>query len=122
MLTFYFSLMDTEGQRSRFEKIYRENAVLEAVKNLPVHYRDVFLLKYSLGLTNGEIGELLGLTVSGVKQRVVRGKELLRAELTEAGFGIPYAVQGHAASGSGDAGMPGAGTGKYPPVSHFRAV
>ena len=47
------------------------------------------MLKYSLGLTNGEIGELLGLTVSGVKQRVVRGKELLRAELTEAGFGIP---------------------------------
>ena len=89
MLTFYFSLMDTEGQRSRFEKIYGENAVLEAVKNLPVHYRDVFLLKYSLGLTNGEIGELLGLTVSGVKQRVARGKELLRAELTEAGFGIP---------------------------------
>lgn len=172
MLTFYFSLMDTEGQRSRFEKIYRENCqlmlalalrilrepylaedavqdafvrvashmetverledwqarryvltaarnaaidlyrkrsrqalseipyedpeagaelvqaedsrentVLEAVKNLPVHYRDVFLLKYSLGLTNGEIGELLGLTVSGVKQRVARGKELLRAEL-----------------------------------------
>lgn len=180
MLTFYFSLMDTEGQRSRFEQIYRENCqlmlalalrilrepylaedavqdafvrvashmetverledwqarryvltaarnaaidlyrkrsrqalseilyedpeagaelvqaedsrentVLEAVKNLPVHYRDVFLLKYSLGLTNGEIGELLGLTVSGVKQRVARGKELLRAELTEAGFGIP---------------------------------
>ena len=172
MLTFYFSLMDTEGQRSRFEQIYRENCqlmlalalrilrepylaedavqdafvrvashmetverledwqarryvltadrnaaidlyrkrsrqalseipyedpeagaelvqaedsrentVLEAVKNLPVHYRDVFLLKYSLGLTNGEIGELLGLTVSGVKQRVARGKELLRAEL-----------------------------------------
>ena len=172
MLTYYFSLMGTEGQRSRFEKIYRENCqlmlalalrilrepylaedavqdafvrvashmetverledwqarryvltaarnaaidlyrkrsrqalseipyedpeagaelvqaedsrentVLEAVKNLPVHYRDVFLLKYSLGLTNGEIGELLGLTVSGVKQRVARGKELLRAEL-----------------------------------------
>ena len=28
MLTFYFSLMDTEGQRSRFEKIYRENCQL----------------------------------------------------------------------------------------------
>lgn len=62
------------------------NAVLEAVKGLPEHYRDVFLLKYSLGLTNEEIGGLLKLTVSGVKQRISRGKELLRKKLVDEGI------------------------------------
>lgn len=49
--------------------------------NLPDHYRDRFLLKYSLGLTNEEIGACLDLTVSGVKQRLTRGKEMPRQAL-----------------------------------------
>ncbi len=60
-----------------------EYAVMEAVKGLPEHYREVFLLKYSLGLTNEEIAALLNLTVSGVKQRLARGKEKLKKRLEE---------------------------------------
>lgn len=51
-----------------------EYAVREILLALPGQYRGVFLLKYSVGLTNKEIGNLLKLTVSGVKQRITRGK------------------------------------------------
>lgn len=60
-----------------------ENTVLQEVKHLPGPYREVFLLKYSLCLTNEEMAELLGLSVSGVRQRLTRGKELLRKALAE---------------------------------------
>ena len=60
-------------------------AVREMLLALPDQYRDVFLLKYSVGLTNEEIGNLLKLTVSGVKQRITRGKAALKEKLREEG-------------------------------------
>lgn len=65
------------------ERKETNNEVLEMLLELPDQYRDVFLLKYSVGLTNEEIGTLLSLTVSGVKQRITRGKAVLREKLKE---------------------------------------
>lgn len=78
---------DREAQAVLAEAVSgEENAVLAAVRGLPLLYRDVFLLKYSLGLSNEEIGALLGISASGVRQRVTKGKELLRVALKEEGF------------------------------------
>ncbi len=62
-----------------------ENHVLEVLRNLPVKYRDVFLLKYSSGLANSEIAEVLRISEKAVNQRVTRGKVMIREALKEAG-------------------------------------
>lgn len=55
-----------------------DNRVLDILKNLPVKYRDVFLLKYSSELKNSEIAELLGISEGNVRQRLSRGKEMIQ--------------------------------------------
>lgn len=62
-----------------------ENRVLEVLKNLPVKYRDVFLLKYTSGLANSEIAEILRISEKAVNQRVTRGKVMVRQALEEIG-------------------------------------
>lgn len=55
-----------------------DNRILDILKNLPDIYRDVFLLKYSSKLDNKEIAELLGVSEGNIRQRILRGKELIR--------------------------------------------
>lgn len=59
-----------------------ENSVLDVLKNLPVKYRDVFLLKYSAKLENREIAKLCGIQEVTVRQRIARGKILIEKELS----------------------------------------
>lgn len=58
-----------------------DNAVLDILKNLPVKYRDVFLLKYSSNMENGEIAQLLGITEETVRKRISRGKAMVQEAL-----------------------------------------
>lgn len=53
-----------------------ENDVLDILKNLPVKYRDIFLLKYSGNLENREIARLCGIQEGTVRQRIARGKRI----------------------------------------------
>lgn len=55
-----------------------DNRTLDILKNLPVKYRDVFLLKYSSKLENNEIAELLRISEGNVRQRLSRGKEMIQ--------------------------------------------
>ena len=55
-----------------------DNRVLDILKNLPVKYRDVFLLKYSSNMENREIAELLRISEGNVRQRLSRGKEMIQ--------------------------------------------
>ncbi len=55
-----------------------DNRILDILKNLPDTYRDVFLLKYSSKLDNDEIADILGISEGNVRQRISRGKELIR--------------------------------------------
>ena len=55
-----------------------DNRVLDIIKNLPVKYRDVFLLKYSNKMENREIAEILRITEGNVRQRLSRGKEMIQ--------------------------------------------
>jgi RNA polymerase sigma-70 factor (ECF subfamily) len=58
-----------------------DNQILGLLKNLPVKYRDVFLLKYSAQLKNREIAEICGIKEVTVRQRIARGKALLEDAL-----------------------------------------
>ncbi|MGN0426581.1 MAG: RNA polymerase sigma factor [Agathobacter sp.] len=55
-----------------------DNRILDILKNLPVKYRDVFLLKYSSKLDNDEIAELLNIPEGTIRQRLSRGKEIIQ--------------------------------------------
>lgn len=58
-----------------------DNGILEILSNLPVKYRDVFILKYSERKENSEIAELLGISEGTVRQRIFRGKEMIQQAL-----------------------------------------
>ncbi len=55
-----------------------DNRILDILKNLPVKYRDVFLLKYSSHMDNKEIAKLLRISEGNVRQRLARGKEMIQ--------------------------------------------
>src|SRR6516164_1444173 len=52
-----------------------------AIAKLPEGYRDVYVLADVEGLPNGEIGDMLGLSVPAVKSRLHRARLLMRDEL-----------------------------------------
>jgi RNA polymerase sigma-70 factor (ECF subfamily) len=52
-----------------------------AIARLPEMYRDVYVLADLEGLPNAEIGELLGLSLPGVKSRLHRARLMMRDAL-----------------------------------------
>jgi RNA polymerase sigma-70 factor (ECF subfamily) len=53
----------------------------KAIAGLPPLYRDVYVLADVEGMSNAEVGELLGLTLAAVKSRLHRGRLLMREAL-----------------------------------------
>jgi RNA polymerase sigma-70 factor, ECF subfamily len=53
----------------------------QAIGELPEDYRDVFVLSDVEGLSNAEIGEMLGLSLPAVKSRLHRARQKLRDAL-----------------------------------------
>lgn len=62
--------------------------VADALIRLPVHYREVLLMRYDNDLTNREIAKLLDITESGVRKLIGRAKRALRAELEKEGVAL----------------------------------
>lgn len=58
-----------------------ENETLDILKNLPVKYRDVFLLKYSYHMSYAEISKLMSIPEGTVRQRIARGKLIVKEEI-----------------------------------------
>lgn len=58
-------------------------SLFQALKKLPLDYREVLLLRYREGRPSKEIAKILGITVSGAKMRIHRGLEKLRAIMQE---------------------------------------
>jgi RNA polymerase sigma-70 factor (ECF subfamily) len=52
-----------------------------AIKDLPVVYRDVYILADVEGLANAEIGDMFGLSLPAVKSRLHRARLLMREAL-----------------------------------------
>lgn len=60
-----------------------ENGILDILKNLPLKYRDVFMLKYVNHMENREIAEVCGILEGTVRQRIARGKVIIEQKIKE---------------------------------------
>ena len=60
-----------------------ENGVMDILKNLPLKYRDVFMLKYVNHMENREIAEVCGILEGTVRQRIARGKVIIEQKIRE---------------------------------------
>lgn len=60
-----------------------ENSILDILKNLPLKYRDVFMLKYVNHMGNREIAEVCGILEGTVRQRLFRGKVIIEQKIRE---------------------------------------
>lgn len=60
-----------------------ENGILDILKNLPLKYRDVFMLKYVNHMENQEIAEVCGILEGTVRQRIARGKVIIEKKIKE---------------------------------------
>ena len=65
------------------ERGERERQVAEAIAKLPDRQRVAIVLTYSEGMSNGQVAEALGTSVSAVETLLVRGKQNLRRALND---------------------------------------
>jgi RNA polymerase sigma-70 factor (ECF subfamily) len=76
--------------REQTEERYIESEMLEAMKDemtkLPDDYRDILHLRDIEGLPYEEIAVATGITLSNVKVRIHRGREMLKKRLVKRGF------------------------------------
>ena len=66
-----------------------DGSVLEAVNQLPPHYRAVIYLFYYEGYQAAEIGQILGIPTATVHTRLVRGRTKLKELLGGYGYEQP---------------------------------
>ncbi len=74
-----------QSEKNSAEGVTYQNELREeleiALRDLPDEYRPVFVLKDIDGLSNREVGSILGLTIPAVKSRLHRARLMLRKKL-----------------------------------------
>ncbi len=65
------------------ERGERERMVADAIAKLPDRQRVAIVLTYNEGMSNGQVAEALGTSVSAVETLLVRGKQNLRRALND---------------------------------------
>lgn len=78
-MTYQFPYKSDMGELSEVET---------AIMNLPLTYRQIFILKYAQGYSCKEIATLLNMKTGTVRQRIARGKECLYENLKKQGVCI----------------------------------
>ena len=73
------------GPEAEAVEAERSRSVQDAVATLPETYGVPLILRYSEEMSYAEIAEILGLTVSAVKSRLFRGRNMLAERLEEVG-------------------------------------
>lgn len=58
-----------------------DNEVLNVLKNLPVKYRDIFILKYSSHMSNSEISKIMDIPEGTIRQRIARGRLVIKEQI-----------------------------------------
>ena len=76
-----FSAGSDPGPEARYLQKEREKELQQALRQLPIIYREVILLKHVAELSYAEICEALDLELSLVKNRLYRGRMMLRESL-----------------------------------------
>ena len=82
------------------ERRDEEEALMEAVRRLPADRQMLLILKFSEGLSNAQIGEIMGRSEGAIKSLYHRTLVALRADLEAQGYTIPG--MGQALGGQGD--------------------
>lgn len=65
------------------ERSAEGQAIIDAIKTLPIKYREVLLLKYSHGYSMDEIAAILSMSKENVKKTIQRARKKLEALLLE---------------------------------------
>ena len=73
------------GQEKSLEEDEEAERALEAVRSLPVAYRETLILRLVEGLSGPEIAERTGMTHGSVRVNLHRGMKLLREKLSPGG-------------------------------------
>jgi RNA polymerase sigma-70 factor (ECF subfamily) len=71
----------TPAATERSERDERDRMVASAIARLPDRQRAAIVLTYSEGMSNAQVAEILGTSVSAVETLLVRGKQNLRRAL-----------------------------------------
>lgn len=58
-----------------------DNKVLNVIRNLPMKYKEVYLLKFVNGYNNREIAKILNISEETVRQRISRGRNIIESIL-----------------------------------------
>lgn len=69
------------GPGQRIEDEERERLLASAIDRLPARQRTAIVLTYTEGMSNAQVAEMLGTSVSAVETLLVRGKQSLRRAL-----------------------------------------
>ena len=69
------------GATETAEHDEREQLLAVAIAELPARQRTAIVLSYSEGMSNAQVADILGTSVSAVETLLVRGKQNLRARL-----------------------------------------
>jgi RNA polymerase sigma-70 factor (ECF subfamily) len=69
------------GATETAEHDEREQQLAVAIAELPARQRTAIVLTYSEGMSNAQVADILGTSVSAVETLLVRGKQNLRARL-----------------------------------------
>jgi RNA polymerase sigma-70 factor (ECF subfamily) len=65
------------------EQSERERTLTAAIATLPARQRAAIVLTYTEGMTNAQVAEVLDTSVSAVETLLIRGKQNLRAKLSD---------------------------------------
>lgn len=76
-----FDEMDNLGGVATYMDTDEDSSIVEILKHLPALYRDVLLLKYSNCYSNKDIADALDISEDTVRQRISRGKKLIRSRI-----------------------------------------
>lgn len=74
-------LIEDLSNRSTEDEKHPDDSLLKAVSKLPEKYRRVIVLYYFGDETVEEIARTLSLSITAVKKRLQRGRDLIRQEL-----------------------------------------
>jgi RNA polymerase sigma-70 factor (ECF subfamily) len=72
-----------EANLSDMERDETRKRILEAVGELPEHYRVIVLMKHFENLTYKEIADMVGATESAVESRLFRARKILKDKLKD---------------------------------------
>ena len=67
------------------EEPYEGNGIIALVSELPEKYRSVMVLHYLEGMSVEQCASILELSVSAVKMRLSRGREMLKIQIEKEG-------------------------------------